>query len=64
MADPTPQHADPRDTEESDQLPEEQPAPAGGATIRRTRESDAGLDPTPDPGSRRNTGNPRDVPDD
>jgi len=45
---------------ESDQLPEEQPAPAGGTTDPGERSEQVGLDPQPDPGSRRNTGNPHD----
>jgi hypothetical protein len=50
------------DERESDQLPETQPRPAGQGTpsTPARRKRDAGLDPRPDPGSRRNTGNAND----
>ena len=57
----SPDHAqDPRRTQESDQLPEDQPAPAGGTSDPGEREAQVGLDPRPDPDSRPNTGNPHD----
>ena len=55
-----PRPPDPRRCQESDQLPEEQPAPAGGSTDPGERKTQVGLDPQADPGSRRNTGNPHD----
>ena len=58
MPSPPPRSADPRRTDESDQLPEEQPASTSGATDPHERKTQVGLDPEPDPGSRRNTGNP------
>jgi hypothetical protein len=47
---------------ESDQLPEEQPAPAapGTPSTPEKRSKDVGLDPKPRPDSRRNTGNEHD----
>ncbi len=50
----------PHRSRESDQLPEEQPAPGGGGTDPGERRSQVGLDPAADPDSRRNTGNPHD----
>ena len=55
-----PESNDPRRTQESDQLPEEQPATGGGTTDPDERKTQVGLDPDVDPGSRRNTGNPHD----
>ena len=51
---------DPRRTQESDHLPEVQPATGGGTTDPGERQSRVGLDPRPDPDSRPNTGNPHD----
>jgi hypothetical protein len=50
------------DERESDQLPESQPRPAheGTPSSPTRRKQDVGLDPRPDPGSRRNTGNAND----
>ena len=49
------------DTPESDQLPEEHPGAAQtGTSSPGERKGDVGLNPRPEPGSRKNTGNPHD----
>lgn len=60
MPSPPPHSPDPRRTQESDQLPEEQPTSGGDTTDPAERKSDVGLDPRADPTSRPNTGNAHD----
>ena len=50
------------DARESDQLPEEQPGGGhpGSTSTPGERKDQVGLDPRPDPDSRRNTCNPHD----
>jgi len=60
MTNATPEQP-PHDRRESDQLPEEQPGAATPASSTPDeRKQDVGLDPRPDPRSRRNTGNEHD----
>ena len=57
----SPRALTPHDTRESDQLPEEQPGSGDtGTSTPGERESQVGLDPSPRPSSRPNTGNPHD----